>query len=294
MKVLLLGANGQLGKELDFTLNEDLQLISLPRSSLDITDHKVTEDLIKHEKPSIIINAAAYTAVDKAESEQKKADAVNHLAVKNLAHLAKEHNAWLIHYSTDYVFEGTKQSPYTEQDTPNPLNIYGATKLAGENAIIESGCQFLIFRTSWVMGAHGNNFAKTILRLAKEKKELRIVADQIGTPTSTSLIASVTQEAIYKIKANAPWPQGIYHLAPRGKTNWFEIAQRLIRYTEKSIPFRLTADDVYPISTSEYPTAAKRPLNSLLETDKIQSVLSFTLPHWEDDFVILAHEIIKA
>ena len=294
MKVLLLGANGQLGKELDFTLNEDLQLISLPRSSLDITDHKVTEDLIKHEKPSIIINAAAYTAVDKAESEQEKADAVNHLAVKNLAHLAKEHGAWLVHYSTDYVFDGTKQSPYTEQDTPNPLNIYGATKLAGENAIIESGCQFLIFRTSWVMGAHGNNFAKTILRLAKEKKELRIVADQIGTPTSTSLIASVTQEAIYKIKANAPWPQGIYHLAPRGKTNWFEIAQRLIRYTEKSIPFRLTADDVYPISTSEYPTAAKRPLNSLLETDKIQSVLSFTLPHWEDDIATLAHELIKA
>ena len=264
------------------------------RESLDITNNAALQDTIRSVRPNIIVNAAAYTAVDKAENDAEFAHAVNAEAVANLAQIAQEQNLWLFHYSTDYVFDGSKQSPYIETDTPNPINVYGASKLAGEAAIAEADCQHLIFRTTWVIGKDGHNFAKTILRLASERDSLKVIDDQIGVPTSPSLIARVTIDAMRAVKEGKAWPQGIYHLAPEGKTSWHEIAQTLIAYAaQKQIPLCTHAADIQAITTAEYPTAAKRPLNSQLDTNKLRSQLSFDLPHWKDDFLAVAGDIVK-
>ena len=294
MKILLLGSNGQLGRELERQLSSVGSVAAFPRSALDITNHRAVTDAVLAIHPNIIVNAAAYTAVDKAETDAERANSVNAEAVANLAQIAQKNGAWLIHYSTDYVFDGSKPTPYIETDAPNPINVYGASKLAGEAAIAEADCQHFIFRTTWVIGKDGHNFAKTILRLASERDALKVINDQIGVPTSPSLIARVTIDAMRAVKEGKAWPQGIYHLAPEGKTSWHEIAQTLVACAKQQhIPLRTHAADIQAITTAEYPTAAKRPLNSQLDTNKLRSQLSFDLPRWKDDFLAVARDIVK-
>ena len=294
MKILLLGSHGQLGKELERQLSMVGAMAAFPRESLDITHHKAVSDTICDVRPNIIVNAAAYTAVDKAEDERDLAYAVNAQAVAHLAQIAGAEGMWLIHYSTDYVFDGSKPTPYAETDIPNPMNVYGASKLAGEQAITRSECRHFIFRTTWMIGKEGYNFAKTILRLASERNSLNVICDQQGVPTSLCLIAKVTTDAIQAIKNNAAWPEGIYNLAPKVKSNWHKIAQTLVDFAAGlGMPLSAQARDIRAITTAEYPTAAKRPLNSLLDTQKLCAHLSFGLPDWKDDFLAVAGEIIE-
>jgi dTDP-4-dehydrorhamnose reductase len=294
MRILLLGANGQLGKELERQLSSVANVASFPRESLDITNHKSVRDAVRCVQPNIIVNAAAYTAVDKTETDTEHANAVNAEAVANLAQIAQKKGAWLIHYSTDYVFDGNKPTPYIETDASNPINVYGASKLAGETAIGAADCQHLIFRTSWVIGKDGNNFAKTILRLAAEGNSLKVISDQLGVPTSPSLISKITIDAIRAIKQGKAWPHGIYHLAPQGVSSWHEIAKTLIAHAEQQrVQLSTQTADIQAITTPEYPTAAKRPLNSQLDTSKLRAQLSFDLPHWKDDFLAAASDIVK-
>lgn len=294
MKIMLLGSNGQLGKELNKHLSAVFSVFAYPRSVLDITNEHAVHEAVFEYQPDLIINAAAYTAVDKAESDKEHAYAVNAYSIANLVQLVEANRIWLIHYSTDYVFDGSKSNPYSEDDKTNPINIYGASKLAGERLITDSNCQHLIFRTSWVIGKYGQNFAKTILRLAMERDHLNVICDQVGVPTSPSLISKVTIDAIRAIQERRVWPHGIYHLAPKGTSNWFEIAKTLLKYAKsQQVSLSATVDNIQSITAAEFPTSAKRPLNSLLETQKLQSQLSFDLPHWKEDFLTTAHEIIK-
>jgi dTDP-4-dehydrorhamnose reductase len=294
MKILLLGSNGQLGRELGRQLSTVGSVAAFPRSALDITNHRTVTDAVLAIHPNIIVNAVAYTAVDKAETDAERANSVNAEAVANLAQIAQKEGAWLIHYSTDYVFDGNKPTPYIETDASNPINVYGASKLAGETAIAAADCQHLIFRTSWVIGKDGNNFAKTILRLAAERNSLKVISDQLGVPTSPSLISKITIDAIRAIKQDKAWPQGIYHLAPQGVSSWHEIAKTLIVYAEQQrVRLNTQVENIQAITTAEYPTAAKRPLNSQLDTSKLRAQLSFDLPHWKDDFLAVASDIVK-
>ena len=294
MKILLLGSNGQLGRKLERQLSSIGSVTAFPRSALDITNHRAVRDAVLVIHPNIIVNAAAYTAVDQAETDSERANAVNADAVANLAQIARDQSLWLFHYSTDYVFDGSKQSPYLETDTPNPINVYGESKLAGETAITAVDCQHLIFRTSWVIGIDGNNFAKTILRLAAEHNSLKVISDQMGVPTSPSLISNITIDAINAIKQDKAWPQGIYHLAPQGVSSWHEIAKTLIVYAEQQrVQLNTQVTEIQAITTAEYPTSAKRPLNSQLDTSKLRAQLSFDLPHWKVDFLNVASEIVK-
>jgi len=294
MKILLLGASGQLGTELNRQLPLIAKIKAYTRSELDITDTQAVIETISSFKPNVIVNAAAYTAVDNAEEEKSLAYAINSDAVAVLAQQAAKQGAWLIHYSTDYIFDGEKTAPYTEMDAPNPINVYGASKLAGEEFIAASNCNHFIFRTTWVIGKDGRNFAKTILRLATQRDSLSVISDQYGVPTSPSLITNVTIDAIRAIKQQKAWPSGAYNLAPLGVSTWYEIAQTLIIMAkENGVPLTISAEDILAITTDEYPTPAKRPLNSQLETQKLSQQLSFHLPHWKDDFSAVAAEVIK-
>jgi len=294
MKILLIGSYGQAGRELERQLSSVGNVAAFPRSALDITNHRAVRDAVLAIHPNIIVNAAAFTAVDKAETDSERANSVNAEAVANLVQIAQKEGAWLIHYSTDYVFDGSKPTPYIETDAPNPINVYGASKLAGETAIAAADCQHLIFRTSWVIGKDGNNFAKTILRLAAERNSLKVISDQLGVPTSPSLISKITIDAIRAIKQDKAWPQGIYHLAPQGVSSWHEIAKTLIVYAEQQrVQLNTQVENIQAITTAEYPTAAKRPLNSQLDTHKLRAQLSFDLPHWKDDFLAVASDIVK-
>lgn len=294
MKILLLGASGQLGTELNRQLLLIAEIKAYTRSELDITDTQAVIETISSFKPNVIVNAAAYTAVDNAEEEKSLAYAINSDAVAVLAQQAAKQGAWLIHYSTDYIFDGEKTAPYTEMDAPNPINVYGASKLAGEEFIAASNCNHFIFRTTWVIGKDGRNFAKTILRLATQRDSLSVINDQYGVPTSPSLITNVTIDAIRAIKQQKAWPSGAYNLAPLGVSTWYEIAQTLIIMAkENGVPLTISAEDILAITTDEYPTPAKRPLNSQLETQKLSQQLSFHLPHWKDDFSAVAAEVIK-
>ena len=276
MKILLLGANGQLGAELNRQLPLIAETKAYTRSKLDITDTQAVIEAISSFEPNVIVNTAAYTAVDKAEEEKALAYAINSDAVAVLAQQAAKQGAWLIHYSTDYIFDGGKTTPYTEIDTPNPINVYGASKLAGEEFIATSNCNHLIFRTTWVIGKDGKNFAKTILRLATQRDSLSVISDQYGVPTSPSLITNVTIDAIKAIKQQRAWPSGAYNLVPLGISTWHEVAQTLITIAEEnSVPLAISAADILAITTAEYPTPAKRPLNSRLETQKLSRQLSF-------------------
>ncbi len=278
MKILLLGAKGQVGWELRRALSSKGDVMACGRSEADLSKPDDLRSILKTAKANIIVNAAAYTAVDKAETERDLAECINHEAVAILAAHAKQSDALLIHYSTDYVFDGTKSAPYVETDPTNPISVYGATKLHGEEAVSVSGCHHIIFRTGWVYAPRGQNFVKTMLRLAQEREELSVVADQIGAPTSAALIAEVTAQTV-----SMPVLSGIYHLTASGETSWHRFAQVILAEAQKrGLLLKAGPAHVKAIETSAYPTPAKRPANSRLNTDKLRTALRLALPAWEE------------
>lgn len=284
MKILLTGKHGQVGFELQRALAPLGEIVAVDHHECDLADPAAIRHLIAGFAPQIIVNPAAYTAVDKAESEPELAQAINAVAPGILAQEAKKLGALVVHYSTDYVFDGTKQGSYTEDDTPNPQSVYGKTKLAGEQALQQSDADHLIFRTSWVFGAHGGNFAKTMLRLAAERDALKIVADQYGAPTSAALLADVTAQAIerYQREGRASFPFGLYHLVASGLTTWHAYAQTVVRAAEAAgKPLKVKADDIAPIATTDYPLPAPRPANSHLDTSRLQAAFGLRLPDWQ-------------
>ncbi|MBV1931530.1 MAG: dTDP-4-dehydrorhamnose reductase [Porticoccaceae bacterium] len=285
MKILLLGANGQVGWELQRSLAPLSLLKACDRQSANLEDFDQLQTTLREFSPDIIVNAAAYTAVDNAESEAQRAHRINAEAVSLIADQAKRLNAWLIHYSTDYVFDGSKSEAYTEADQPNPLSVYGTSKLRGEEAIVKSGCKHLIFRTSWVFAHRGANFAKTMLRLARERDQLKVVSDQIGAPTSAELIADITSLCLYRLthdNAFAEQAAGIYHLTPSGETSWHGFAKYVISEAQAlGMAFQITPEYIEPIATKEYPLPAKRPANSRLDTKKLSDAFGVYLPPWQ-------------
>ena len=283
MKIVLLGATGQVGRELCGVLPALGEVVACDRAAADLERPADVVALLARERPDVIVNAAAYTAVDRAEQERARAELVNATAVAEIAAEAARQDALLVHYSTDYVFDGTAAGCRTEVDEPRPLSVYGATKLAGEHAIVATGGRHWIFRTSWVYAAHGTNFLRTILRLAAERDELAVVADQTGAPTSAALIANVTTRFLAR-RADAPPAHGLYHLAPRGAITWHGYAQTILQAARaQGLPLRAPPEAVRPLTTAEYPTAARRPANSLLCTAKLESALADTLANWQDD-----------
>jgi dTDP-4-dehydrorhamnose reductase len=295
VKILLLGKSGQVGWELQRSLSPLGELIALDRYSTDfcgdLTKLNELHASILAIQPDVIVNAAAYTAVDKAETEWEQARLINALAPEMLAAVAKKLNALLIHYSTDYVFDGSGNNARTETDDVAPLSVYGKTKLNGEQAIIASGCDYYIFRTSWVYAARGNNFAKTMLRLAREKKELNVIADQIGAPTGADLIADVTALAISKGSATK---SGVYNLVAGGETSWYEYAKLVVEFARaRGECFTVGKDNVLATDSSSFKTAARRPLNSRLNTQKLQQTFSLQLPHWKKGVERMLIEILE-
>jgi dTDP-4-dehydrorhamnose reductase len=281
MNILLLGKTGQLGSALTKSLQGFGQIRALGRSELDLQNHVALQHVLKTQKPDLIINAAAYTQVDKAESEPDLAYQINARAVEVLALFAQQNDALLVHYSTDYVFDGTKETAYLETDKTNPQNQYGLSKRAGEFAIEQSQCRHLIFRTSWAYSATGSNFIKTILNLAQAKSSLKVVADQFGAPTSVELIASVTLlalEAYQKSKLD----EGLYHLTASGSTSWYAFACRVVESAlRQGMPLQLSPERIEPINTEEYPLPAKRPKNSRLDSSLLTNKLGIELPRWD-------------
>ena len=240
----------------------------------------------------MIVNAAAYTAVDKAENEPELARTINALAPGMLAQQAHMIGAWLIHYSTDYVFDGSGDKPWLETDATGPLNVYGATKLEGEQRIQESGCKHLIFRTSWVYGARGGNFAKTMLRMARERDSLNVINDQFGAPTGAGLLADVTAHAIRAAQQRTEL-SGLYHLVAGGETTWHGYASFVIEFARRAgIPLKVEADAINPVHTSAFPTPAKRPNNSRLDTTKLRDSFDLTLPLWQNGVERMLTEIL--
>jgi dTDP-4-dehydrorhamnose reductase len=280
MKILLFGKDGQVGRELQRTLLPFGNIIALNRQNADLQNLAELNRLLSGLKPDLIVNAAAYTAVDKAESNPDAAFKINAEAVATMAAYAFQNDVLFVHYSTDYVFDGQKAGAFVETDVTNPLGVYGLSKRTGEELIAQSQCNNLIFRTSWVFSSHGNNFIKTILRLAKEKNSLNIVADQFGAPTSAELIADVTALAIAAYRCGNI-KSGIYHLTANGETNWHQFARHIVdRTLANGLPLQLDPSQIRAITTEEYPVPAKRPKNSRLDTSLLSSKLGLQLPDW--------------
>jgi dTDP-4-dehydrorhamnose reductase len=293
MKILLTGSNGQVGFELNKKLSALGDVIATDREELDLTNLNAIRTFIDQTRPDIIINPAAYTAVDKAESEPDLAYRINTLAPEVLATMARELDIPFIHFSTDYVFDGLKKDAYVETDLTNPQSVYGKTKCEGEEKI-RKHAKHIILRTSWVFGSHGNNFLKTMLRLMQEKDSLNIVGDQWGSPASVKMLADVTFRIVDTIIKNKNFNDyGTYHVTSDGETNWQQyaslIASELIKLNVK---IKCGPDQIHSIITSEYPTAAKRPLNSRLNTNKIKKTFMLELPHWESEVKKFLREII--
>ena len=297
MKILLFGKNGQVGWELQRSLAPLGELIALSSSSEefcgDLTDFSGIQQTLQQISPDIIVNAAAYTAVDKAESEPERAYALNAQAPAVLAQEAKRLNAWLIHYSTDYVFNGHSSQPYLETDDCDPLNVYGKSKLEGEKNILTAGCSHLIFRTSWVYAAHGNNFIKTILRLAQQRDKLTIVDDQVGSPTGAELIADITAHALRMVKQKLEI-SGLYHLTAGGSTSWYGFAKFILENAERmNYQLKIQPAALQPIPSSDFPLPAKRPLNSRLNTEKLTKTFGLILPSWQTGTARTLTEILS-
>jgi dTDP-4-dehydrorhamnose reductase len=302
MKILLLGKNGQVGWELQRSLAVMGEVVALGRSGRDelvgdLTDLAGLERTVQAVRPQVIVNAAAYTAVDKAESEPELARTINALAPGLLAQAAVRQNALLVHYSTDYVFDGSGSKPWRESDATAPLSVYGRTKLEGEQAIAASSCRHLILRTSWVYGARGGNFAKTMLRLAREREQLNVIDDQIGAPTGADLLADVTAHAIRHLLPplgrNDLTPSGIYHLAAAGETSWHGYARFVLQQAQQAGQvLKAGPQQVAPIPTTSYPTPAQRPHNSRLDTTRLQNTFGLTLPHWQTGVARMLAEIL--
>ncbi len=286
MKILLLGKTGQLGWELQRALAPLGELVALGfrtpgEMTADFSQPEHLAAIVRAVAPDIIVNAAAHTAVDKAESESELARRINASAPGVLAREAAARQAWLVHYSTDYVFNGQGHVPWREDDAAQPLSVYGQTKLEGENLIRASGCRHLIVRTSWVYGARGGNFAKTMLRLAQERDQLRVINDQVGAPTGADLLADLTAHML-RTATQQPEVQGTYHAVAAGQTTWHAYAQHVIEWARaQGQPIRVMADAVLPVPTSHYPTPAQRPLNSRLNTQKLSDTFQLTLPPWK-------------
>lgn len=284
-----------MGWELQRSLAPLGDIVAVGREQVDLEAPDILRRVVRDLAPSVIVNAAAYTAVDKAESDADRARRINALAVRVLAEEAKHLRAWLVQYSTDYVFDGAKPTPYTEADPTNPLSVYGATKLEGENAIRDCHSAHLIFRTSWVYGTRGNNFAKTMLRLAQQREELKIVDDQHGAPTSAEFIADGTALALYQISLHesaASSFAGTYHLVAAGETTWCDYAKYVLTLASQSgVSLKMSSDRVQPIPTEAYPLPARRPKNSRLDTTKLRATFNIHPPHWTAHVERLVEEL---
>lgn len=301
MKILLLGKNGQVGWELQRALQPLGEVTALDRSNNeiglcgDIANFSAIEHVLKQIQPDIVVNATAYTAVDKAESEQDVADLINHTAVAYLAERCKQQNILLIHYSTDYVFDGMGVNAWTEDEVKQPVNYYGRSKRDGEIALENSQVRFINFRTCWVYGTHGHNFIKTMLKLAQTKDELSIIQDQVGVPTGAALIADITAQVLryYSLQSSGQQAMlhGHYHLAPAGETTWYDYAQFIFAQARQS-GINLAIQRVTPIATSAYPTPARRPLNSRLNTQKLKHTFKLHLPEWQQGVTQVIQEIL--
>jgi dTDP-4-dehydrorhamnose reductase len=296
MKILLLGKNGQVGWELQRSLAPLGEVLALDRHSTthcgDLSQPARLAQTVRDWRPDVIVNAAAHTAVDKAESEPELARCLNATAPAALAQAAAEVGAWLVHYSTDYVFNGLGDQPWQEGDATGPLSVYGQTKLEGEQAIVASGCQHLIFRTSWVYAARGGNFAKTMLRLAAERERLTVIDDQHGAPTGADLIADVTAHAV-RSAVHKPALGGTYHLVASGQTSWHGYASHVIaqaRLLQAEQGLKVT--EIAPVPTTAFPTPAQRPLNSRLNTHKLQQAFGLVLPPWQQGVNRMLAEIL--
>lgn len=284
-KILLFGKHGQVGFELRRALAPLASLVTPDRAQCDLTDAEQVRSVIRAEKPDIIVSPAAYTAVDQAETQRDLAYAVNCRAPMIIGEEAAALGAQVIHYSTDYVFDGTSSAAYTESDAPNPQSVYGASKLAGEQALAATGCRHIILRTSWVVGAHGGNFAKTMLRLAAERESLNIVADQWGAPTSAALLADITAHIVRNVQdlGGSAAPSGVYHASAGGRTNWHSYACHVIaRARAAGRQIKVAPHSIHPIPASQFPVAAKRPANSCMDTRKLQTTFGLQMPDWQD------------
>lgn len=295
MKILLLGKDGQVGWELQRSLAPLGQVVALNARSEafcgDLADLEGLAKTVASIAPDVIVNAAAYTAVDKAESEPERAHLINAQAVEVLARAAKACGALLVHYSTDYVFPGSGATAWREDLPVAPLNVYGQSKLAGEQAIQASGCAYLILRTSWVYAARGSNFARTILRLAAERDSLAVIDDQVGAPTGADLIADVTAHAVRAVRSN-PELCGLYHLASAGETTWCGYARYVLEQAaELGVELKVRAEQVKALTTDAYPTPAKRPANSRLDIQKLQRAFELSLPDWHQGVARMLVEI---
>ena len=287
MKIVLLGPDGQVGWELRRSLAPLGEVLALPRSvasdpSLcgDLTQAERLADTLRALRPDVVVNAAAYTAVDKAESEPELAQRINALAPGAIAQVMAELGGWLLHYSTDYVFDGSGDQPRDEAAATGPLSVYGQSKLAGEDLIRASGCRHLILRTSWVHAARGGNFARTMLKLAAERDSLRVIADQVGAPTGADLLADIGAHVLRRASADAS-VSGTYHATAGGEVSWFDYARHVIGWAQqRGVAMKCAPQAVQAIATSDYPTPAQRPLNSRLATDKLRQTFDLTLPDW--------------
>lgn len=286
MRMLLFGASGQLGWELQRALAPLGPVTALDRAACDVGDAEALRQALRAQAADVIVNASALTAVDRAETERELAFRINAQAPQLMAEEAARCGAWLVHYSTDYVFDGGGERPWTEDDTPAPINAYGESKLAGEQVIQRlmqpAGGRYLILRTSWVYAARGGNFARTMLRLAAERERLNVVADQFGAPTGAELLADVSAHLLRAVRATPARAGGLYHVAAAGETSWFEYARWLLaRAADMGWRLRAGADAVTPIATRDYPTPAPRPLNSRLDCRRVQADFDLYLPPWQ-------------
>jgi len=289
-----LGGSGQVGWELQRSLASLGEVMVAPRAAIDLYDPGSVGQIIGARRPDAVVNAAAYTAVDDAETHPQDADAINHRAVDIMAQQAAIHGCWLVHYSSDYVFDGGGSDPFEETDPTGPLNAYGRSKLAGDEAIVASGCKHLIMRTSWVHAPRGKNFVRSILKLARERDHLRVVVDQHGAPTSAELIADVTARALEQIMHNEA-QSGIYHLAAAGETSWHGIACHVVTEASRmGANLKLKQEAIEPIKSADYPTPALRPLNSRLRTKKLRDTFGLTLPDWHQGVGRTVAELVAA
>ncbi|GAA5234877.1 dTDP-4-dehydrorhamnose reductase [Verticiella sediminum] len=284
MRILLTGRRGQLGYELGRSLALLGEVHALDSAACDLREEQAIRRVVREYAPAVIVNPAAYTAVDKAETEVDAAQAVNARAPAILAEEAQRLDAMLVHFSTDYVFDGSRAAPYTEADAPNPQGVYGASKLAGEQAVQRACARHLVLRTSWVVGAHGGNFVKTMLRLAGERDALSVVADQYGAPTSAALLADLTALLVREATLRPDtFAYGLYHAAAAGVTNWHEYACYVIeRARAAGRPVRVAPDAIRAIGSADYPTPARRPANSRLDTTRLRTTFGLRLPEWRE------------
>jgi dTDP-4-dehydrorhamnose reductase len=297
MKILLFGKNGQVGWELQRSLAPLGELVAVDFDSQDFCGDFTRLDgiaqTVRIVSPDVIVNAAAHTAVDKAEGEPERVHVINALAPATLAREAGKLGAWLVHYSTDYVFDGSGSKPRVETDPTGPLNVYGQTKLEAENAILESGCHHLIFRTSWVFAALGGNFAKTMLRLAQERDRLTIIDDQIGAPTGADLLADVTAHTL-RAAVKQPDVSGLYHLVAAGETSWYGYARFVLNCARESgLRLKVAPENILPVPTSAFPSPATRPKNSRLDTEKLRSTFDLSLPSWQTGVARMLTETLE-